>query len=242
MTAPEAQRYARLAGLLLLVSLVAGGFGESYVPAKLLAATDIAETARRVASSLGLIRASFAAYLVEAACDLTLTAIFYALLRPVSRPLSLIIAFFGLFSTATFAVGEIFYFAASLPYSDPDLLKVLSPELRQTITYLCLTLFGYIFVLFTGLYGLAEILRGYLIYRSGYLPRTLGALVALGGAGFLLKNIVFLAAPHHDSMLFVLPTLIAMLSMAAWLLLKGINQPAWIRRAIASTQKLSTLS
>ena len=227
MTASEAQRYARLAGILLLISLIAGSYGESYIPAKLLAATDIAETARRVASSLGLIRASFAAYLIEAACDLTLTAIFYALLRPVSRPLSLIVACFGLFSTATFAVGEIFYFTASLPFSDPDMIKVLSPELRQTIPYLCLTVFGYIFVLFTGFYGLAEILRGYLIVRSRYLPRWLGILVALGGAGFLAKNIVFLAAPQHDSPFFVLPTLLAMLSMAFWLLIKGINPAAW---------------
>ena len=227
MTAPEAQRYARLAGILLLISLIAGSYGESYIPAKLLAATDIAETARRVASSLGLIRASFAAYLIEAACDLTLTAIFYALLRPVSRPLSLIVACFGLFSTATFAVGEIFYFTASLPFSDPDMIKVLSPELRQTIPYLCLTVFGYIFVLFTGFYGLAEILRGYLIVRSHYLPAWLGILVALGGAGFLAQNIVFLAAPQHDSPFFVLPTLLAMLSMAFWLLIKGINPAAW---------------
>lgn len=229
MTAPEANRYARLAGLLLLVSLVAGGFGESYVPAKLLATNSLAETARRVASSLGLIRLSFAAYLVEAACDLTLTATFYLLLRPISRPLSLIAAFFGLFATATYAVSEIVYFTASLPFSDPDLLRLLSPEVRQTLTYLALTVFGYIFVLFTGFYGLAEILRGYLIVRSGYLPRWLGVLLALGGAGFLAKNTVFLLAPQHDSMLFVLPTLIAMLSLAAWLLLEGIDQRAWPR-------------
>ena len=107
------------------------------------------------------------------------------------------------------------------------MIKVLSPEIRQTITYVSLTVFGYIFVLFTGFYGLAEILRGYLIVRSRYLPGWLGILVALGGAGFLAKNIVFLAAPQHDSPLFVLPTLLAMLSMAFWLLIKGINPAAW---------------
>jgi len=77
MTAPEAQRYARIAGILLVISLFAGSFGESYVPAKLLAPTDLAETGRNVAATLGLFRASFAAYLIEAACDLALTAIFY---------------------------------------------------------------------------------------------------------------------------------------------------------------------
>ena len=237
MTASEAQRYARLAGILLVVSLFAGSFGESYVPEKLLAATDVAETARRLTAHIGMFRLSFASYLIEAACDLALTAIFYVLLRPVSRPLSLIALCFGLFSTTTFAVGEIFYFVAALPFTDADMIKVLSPEVRQTMTYLSLTIFGYIFAIFTGFYGIAVMLRGYLILRSGYLPRALGALVLLGGAGFLAKNIVSVLAPAHDSMAFVLPMLLAMLSMALWFLVKGINQPAWEQQANASLQK-----
>jgi hypothetical protein len=32
MDANEAQRYARIAGIFLVISLLAGGFGESYVP------------------------------------------------------------------------------------------------------------------------------------------------------------------------------------------------------------------
>jgi hypothetical protein len=231
MNASVAQRYARIAGTLLVVSLFAGSFGESYVPGKLLAATDVAETARRVGASLGLFHASFAAYLIEAACDLALTAIFYVLLRPVSRPLSVIALCFGLFSTATFAVGEIFYFVAALPFSDADMIKVLSPEIRQTVTYLSLTVFGYIFAIFTCFYGVAVTLRGYLIFRSEYLPRWLGYLVMLGGAGFLAKNVVSVLAPQHDSWVFVPPMLLAMVGMALWLLIKGIDQPAWERLA-----------
>ena len=108
MNANEAQRYARVAGVLIAISLLAGGFGESFVPGKLIVAGDFHETSLRVAAFLGLFRAGFVAYMIEAACDLSLTAIFYLLLRPVSRPLSLITAFFGVFGTATFAVGEIF--------------------------------------------------------------------------------------------------------------------------------------
>ena len=66
MNARDAQHYARVAGILLIVSIPAGGFGESYVPGKLMVASDIAETARRMAASLGLFRASFASYLIEA--------------------------------------------------------------------------------------------------------------------------------------------------------------------------------
>ena len=128
MNPNDARRCALAAGVLVAISLVAGGFGESYVPGKLLVAGDFHGTSLRVGASLGLFRAGFVAYLIEAACDLSLTAIFYLLLRPVSRPLSLIGAFFRLFGTATFAVGEIFYYVAALPQIDAHFGASLSPD------------------------------------------------------------------------------------------------------------------
>lgn len=166
MDSSQAQRYARLAGVLYVVSLVAGGFGESHVPQTLLIANDLAGTAHKLAASVGLFRASFAAYLVEAACDLTLTVLLYVLLRPASRTLSLLAACFGLFSTAVFATGEIFYFAAALPAVDADVAKVIPPDAQAALTYLCLTIFGYVFGIFAAFYGVAAILRGILIFRS----------------------------------------------------------------------------
>jgi Domain of unknown function (DUF4386) len=236
MNAHEAQRYARVAGFLIVVSLVAGSFGESYVPGKLIVGHDAAETARRLAASIGLFRVGFGSYLVEAACDLTLTAIFYALLRPVSRPLSLIALCFGVFSTATFAVGEVFYFAAGLPVIDTDVARALSPEVRVSFTYLCFTMYGYVFAIFTAFYGVAMMLRGYLIFRSSYFPRTLGALLLLGGAGFVLKNTAAVLAPQYDSMVFVPPMLVAMLSTAVWFLVKGLNGGQWEQMAVRSSK------
>src|ERR1700735_3453457 len=103
MNAGTAQQYARWIGALFLVSIVAGGWGESYVPDKLLLANDLAGTAHQMAGSLVLFRSSFAAYLVEVACDITLNVLLYALLRPVSRTLSLLAMCFGLMGTAIFA-------------------------------------------------------------------------------------------------------------------------------------------
>ncbi len=88
MNAAEASRWARVAGVLLLVSFVAGGYGESYAPGKIAAARDFV-------GSVALFRTGFAAYIVEAICDLSLTAIFYVLLRPVSRTLALIAVCIG---------------------------------------------------------------------------------------------------------------------------------------------------
>jgi hypothetical protein len=229
MNSNEARRYARVAGGLVVISLLAGGFGESFVPGKLIVAGDFRETSLRVAGSLGLFRAGFVSYMVEAACDLCLTAIFYVLLRPVSRPLSLITAFFGLFGTATFAVGEIFYYAAALPQIDAHFAAALSPDARTRFAYLCLKLYGTVFNIFGGFYGASTMLRGYLFFRSGYLSRVLGGLLLLGGAGFIIKNLCAVLAPQYDSMLLVLPMFVAMLGMAVWLPLKGIDPNQWER-------------
>ena len=224
MNPNEARRYALMAGVLVAISLVAGGFGESYVPGKLLVAGDFQGTSLRVGASLGLFRAGFVAYMIEAACDLSLTAIFYLLLRPVSRPLSLIAAFFGVFGTATFAVGEIFYYVAALPQIDAHFGASLSPDARMRFAYLCLKIYGTVFDIFAGFYGAETMLRGYLFFRSGYLSRVLGGLLMLGGAGFILKNIFVVLAPQYDSMLLVLPMMVAMLGMAVWLPFKGIGR------------------
>jgi hypothetical protein len=227
MDARTAQYYAKMAGILLIISLFAGAFGETIVPGKLFVASNAAETAHRMADSIGLFRASFAAYLIEAFCDLSLTAIFYLLLRPVSRPLSLIAACFGIFSTATFACGEIFYFVSALPVIDANVARALTPDAGVPFTYLCLTLYGCVFNIFTAAYGIPVLLRGYLILRSGYLPRLLGGIVMLAGAGFTLRSFVVILAPQYDSNLFVLPMLLAMVSMAFWFLMKGIDRTRW---------------
>ncbi len=227
MVARDAQRYARIAGLLLVVSLFAGGFGESYVPEKLQASGEVLATANTLAHSIGLFRAGFAAYLLEAACDLALTAIFYVLLLPVSRTLAVVTLCFGLFGTCTFAVGEIFYYAAGLPWMDAHFAASLGPAASSTFTYLCLNLFGQVFAVFTAFYGLDAMLRGYLMFRSGYIPRWIGALLMLAGTGFVLSNAFVLFAPRFNSMMLVMPMMAAMLSLAAWLLWKGVRLTEW---------------
>jgi Domain of unknown function (DUF4386) len=70
-----------------------------------------------------------------------------------------------------------------------------------------------------------SMLRGYLIFRSGYFPRLLGALLVLGG--FVLKNFVLVLAPRYDSNLFALPMFIAMTPLALWFLVKGLDSTRW---------------
>jgi hypothetical protein len=227
MNAGTAQQYARWIGVLYAITIVAGGWGESHVPDTLLIANDLAGTAHRVASSVGLFRSSFAAYLIEAACDITLNVLLYALLRPESRNLALLAMCFGLMGTTVFAAGELLYFAAALPAVDADVARVVSPDAKAALTYLCLTIYGYGFGIFAMFYGTASAVRGYLILRSGYLPRALGAILIFGGVSFIAKNFLVVLAPQYDLPYVIFPMFLAMASLMLWLLIKGIDRARW---------------
>lgn len=227
MTDQAVQKYARIAGVLFLLSLVAGGFGEFYVPSKLIVAGDAAATAANIKTFDFLFRLGFAGYLVEAACDIALNLIFYVLLRPVHKDLALLAVFFGLIGTGLFAVAELFYFAVPLVLGGAGYLKSFSAAQLDALALFSLRLYGYGGATFTVFYGIAWVLRGYLIFRSGYLPKLLGALAALGGAGFVIRNFALVLAPAYASGALLLPMVAAGLSLTFWLLVKGVDLSRW---------------
>jgi len=213
--------------VLFLLSMIAGGIGEMYVPSMLIVSTDAAKTAANLRSSDFLFRVGFATYLVEAICDVALAWILYVLLRPVHKDLALLAAFFGLVSTALFGFGELFYFASSLVLRDAEYLKSFSPDQRNTLALLSLKVYVLGSGAFMAFYGIPTLLRGYLIFRSRYLPRFLGVLLMLAGAGFVLKNAFLVLAPAYSSNLFLMPMFLAGVSLTLWFLVKGVDVRKW---------------
>jgi hypothetical protein len=227
MNAMQARRLTRVAGVLVLISILAGGFAEVYVPGNLLVHSDPAATASNVAASPQLFRLSFLAYLIEAVCDVTLVLIFYILLRPVSASLSLLAAFFGIVSTSTFATAELFYFVASVPILDGAVHKHLTVDQGTLFIYSALTLYGYGGTVFMVFYGISTALRGYLFCRSAYFPWWLGVLLLAAGAGLILNNVVAVALPQYHSDLLLAPMFAGSIVLAIWLILMGIDSRHW---------------
>jgi hypothetical protein len=230
--------YARFTGLLMLVTLIFGYFGEAYVPSKMIAARDAAATATNIMSSPFLFRLGFASYLIEAVCDITLALLFYVLLRPVNKNLALLAAFFGLVSTAVYAIAELFYFSALIILRSADALKAFSPDQLNALALLSLKLFGNCGWIFLAFYGIASLLRGYLIFRSGYLPKFLGVLLMIGGVAFIAKNFTAVLAPAYSSNAVLLVMAPAGLALTAWLLTKGVDIAKWRERAAGADASL----
>src|SRR6476660_1891933 len=222
------QRYARIAGALFLVSLVAGGLGEAYIPSKLIVGHDAAATVANIKNLDSLYRLGFATFLIESLCDITLVTILYALLKPVSKELSLLAAFFGLVCTALFAFAELFYFAPLLLIAGgADYLKVFAPDQINSLVLLSMKFYGFAGMIFTAYYGMSWIVRAYLIFRSGYLPKFLGILMAIGGIGFVVRNFLLILAPAYASDVFLMLMFPGGLAMTIWLLVKGVDVAKW---------------
>ena len=221
------QRYARIAGVLFLISLVAGGFGEAYVPSKLIVGADVAATAANIKNFDFLYRLGFASFLIESLCDITLVVILYVLLKPVNKQLSLLAAFFGLVGTALFAFAELFYFAPLLIMRGADYLKTFTPDQLNALILLSMKFYGYAGMIFTAYYGMSWIVRAYLIFRSGYLPKFLGVLMAIGGIGFVVRNFALILAPSYASDVLLMLMFPGGLALTGWLILKGVDVAKW---------------
>jgi hypothetical protein len=227
MQSTPVQTYAKVAAALLVLSMIGGFFGEFYVPNRLIVSRDAAATARNIVELDSLFRWGFAAYLLEAVCDIALSLVLYVLLRPVHRNLALLAAFFGLVSTATFAIAELFVFGTTLILSGGEYLKSFSPDQLNTLAYLWIRMSALCAGVFMVFYGIASAIRGYLIYRSGYLPKAVGGLLMLGGFGFIARSLVLVLAPAYASDAFLFPMFIAGVSLTGWMLIKGVDVAKW---------------
>jgi len=216
-------RYARAAGVAMLLSIIFGAIGEAYVPSQIIVHGDAAATAANIINHPMLFRVGFATYLVEGICDITLSVLFYILLRPVDRNLALLSAFFGIASMMLFAVAMSAYFGSSLVLSETAGMAAFTTEQRNAFALLSLRVSTMIATLFLILYGIASMIRGYLIMRSGYFPKVFGMLFMLAGAGFFLRTATYVLTPAYSSELMLLPIAAAGIPFMLWLLIRGVK-------------------
>jgi Domain of unknown function (DUF4386) len=224
--------YSRTVAIFLILSIFGGWFGEMYVPSVMLTG-DAATTADQLRLNAGLFRLGFAAYLVEAFSDIVLAWLFYVLLKPVHRDLALLAAFFGLVSMSLFAVTKMFYFAAPMFLKANGYLTAFSPDQRESLASQFLALYAGLSGLSMLFYGTAWILRGWLTYRSLYLPRFLGVLMVVAGVGFVAKNITQVLAPAYSWDALLAPMFLNAVALTIWMLVKGVDRPEWERAAMA---------
>jgi hypothetical protein len=225
------QALARFGGAIYLFIIAAALFGEAFVRGSLIVPHDAAATAHNIVASETLFRVGLAGEMLTCACDVTLALILYVLLKPVSRNLALLAAFFRLTFVSIYGVSKLFEVAALVALSRADFLKAFAPQQAQALAYLFLRVHSLGYGVSLLFFGFCCVLFGYLIHRSTYLPRILGDLLVIGGVGYVLFSVAQMLAPEFAARLLfpwlMLPAFPAELGLCLWLLVKGVNLPRW---------------
>jgi len=229
--------YARIGGVLYLVIILAGLFAEIFVRGPLVVSGDAAATARNILASESLWRASFGAEMLIGICAVPLLVIEYFLLRPVNATIALLGLIFNVISLSIEFVTDIGNYAALLFLDPAAYLKALDPRQLEALAYVALRLHEQGFGVSLIFFGFVLICWGYLAYDSGYFPKTIGILLAIGGLCYIINSFALFLAPTLADALFpyiLVPSFIAELLFCLYLIVVGVNLPKWnarLRRA-----------
>jgi hypothetical protein len=223
--------YARIGGVLYLINIACGLFGEAYARGSLLVVGDAAATAHHIANSEFLFRCGIVGDLIMHITDVPMTVIFYVLLRPVSRDLSLLAALFGMLQTAILCANKLTLVLLLL--GGPSYLKAFDPGQVQALALLSLNLHEYGFGVGLIFFGVSCFVTAYLLWESGYFPRALGILQAIAGGCYLVNSVAMLLLPRLAEKLvpaILLPAFVGELGTAVWLVVKGLDVAKWEER------------
>jgi hypothetical protein len=229
------QVYARVGGILYLIIILAGGSGELFVRGSLVVSGNAAATGANILASPYLWRAGVAGDLVMHVCDVGLMLVFYVLLRPVNRNLALLAVLFNLVQTSVLVANKLNLMLPLFLLADAPYLKAFTPEQLQALSYVAIRTHDYGFGFGLIFFGVECCVLGYLIIRSSYLPSTLGVMMQIAGVCYVINSFADIVYPAIASRLFpfiLLPAFIAELSLALWLLVKGVDLSQWRRSAI----------
>ena len=221
--------YARIAGLGYLIIIAAGIFAEFFIRSSLIVVGDATATAGNIAASQSLFRTGIAGDLIMLICDVVVALALYMLFRPVNKGLSLLAAFFRLVHAAVYGVNLLNLIIVALLAGGAGYLAAFQPAQSDALTMLFLSAHQYGYAIGLVFFGFHCMVLGYLVFRSGFLPKLLGVLLVLASVGYLVDSFANVLLPNYtdyESILVVVvfvPAFIAELSLSLWLLIKGVN-------------------
>ena len=233
---PSIQKTARFAGLLYLIIFIAAIFGPVFVRSNLIVPEDATTTANNIMASESLFRAGIGSYLIIFLSEIVLSVLLYVLLQPVSKTLSLIAAVSRLAMTTIHGINLLNQFLVLLLLSGVAYLAVFETEQLYALVLLFLNAFDYGWSIGIVFFSLHTFILGYLVYKSGYLPRILGILLIFASFAYLIDSfaILLLANYGETPVYLAIPIIIAEMAFPLWLLIKGVNVEKWEKRALES--------
>ncbi|MCA9822111.1 MAG: DUF4386 domain-containing protein [Dehalococcoidia bacterium] len=237
------ERAARFAGVGYLAIIICGILAEFLIRSTLIEAGDPAETARKIAESESLFRLSIVGDVVMLTFDALVAVALFVVFRTFSPAVAFVSSAFRLLHTAIYGAMLITLFFAWELTTGADYLQGLGVEQSQALGLLFIEAHAYGYALALMFFAIHVVFLGYLVIRSGYMPRVLGYMLIAAAIGYfadgLARTLMTNYAEHEDTFGIVVfgPAFIAELAFTGWLLFKGIRVGSSDRRVSASRQE-----
>jgi Domain of unknown function (DUF4386) len=222
---------ARAIALLFLLTIVLGIAAQAFVSDRLISFKDPARTASNILANEALYRTGFTLYMIEMAAQIATTVLLFHLLKPVDRRIATLALAFGLVGCTVKTFSRVFYLAP-LFLLKHSAFGAFPADQLEAVTLILLNVNDRGAGVALALFGFESVLEGWLILRSTFLPRWLGALTIISGAGWL----AFLS-PTLGYAVFNVVALVALIGSIAtigWLIVKGVDEERWRALALSS--------
>ena len=223
--------YAKVAGFSLLLVGAAGIFANFFVMGRLIVPDDATATANNITANDLVFRFGVLGFIIMYILDLVIAWALYVLLKQVNKNVALLATLFRVVYTVISSAALFNFLSISHLLSDDARLEVTEPN---QIGFEVMTLINAINNAWTiGLvfFGVHLLLLGYLIFKSGFIPKILGILMLLAGLGYFTDNIAWILLSNYADLMAILSLIIFVLAVIAeiafaiWLLVKGKKLP-----------------
>jgi hypothetical protein len=216
------KKIARIAGFLYLMFIIA-----SFVTDRFGCFTpgDPPAIVKKIMANEWLFRIGFISNLLSAVLFLLAAWALYVLLKPVNNTLALLFLLLNLGGVAIQCMSALSQFAALLLLSGAEYLNVFQAEQLQAQAMFFIHVYNNGFLSAQIFFGLWLLPLGYLVFKSGFLPKFLGILLMIDCFAILIWFFQFFLFPDYETISIpcVLESLIAAeVGLCLWLIIKGV--------------------
>jgi hypothetical protein len=216
---------ARMAGFLYLIYMVTHIISDVW-RGSFIVPGEAAATASNIMAHEGLFTITVVGDLLAAALFFLAAWALYVLLKPVNKDLALLFLLLNLGGVAIQCSSDLFLFAIQLLTNGPDYLNVFQVEQLQSLAMFFLDLREKGFTVAQLFYGAWLFPLGYLVFKSSFLPKILGAVLMVHCFTWLSTFLQSFLFPGFTAITFVSWPLgfIAEFGLTLWLLIKGAKE------------------
>ena len=228
-------KIARISGTLYLIAVPLAIFSAMFVSSTLIVPGDATATANNIKASEGLFRSGIVSMLMVQLIYILKPLYLYKLLKSVNKKHALLMVILMLVAIPIAFINELNKFAVLFLLSSADYLAIFDPgQLHAQVMFFLDLYTGGVFIaqIFWGLWLFP---LGYMVFKSGFLPKILGVLLMIGCFSYVIDSLAFMLFPDYHgavAQIALLPNFISEFALFMWLLIKGVNVEQWKKRAL----------